>query len=607
LRMPLRYEVGPLGLDNPVGIDPTLYDEVSGSYRVPQLLPPDIPAKPGVSVPFTGVGPIAPSWRPRAGLLRAQDRAWLGAMLDRPIPTGFDASYFSIAPADQRATERFRHDERILLECLHPQHPRLVTNLSGVRPVLSSNLGGKLPSFTGDTLLIDSDRGVVTLTFRAQVEIDTSRQTRFEVHADGGRPRRSSSRSSTRFEESTMKLDGKTIDAVVEGLDTTSADGMPEAGSPLPFPATARKARLPSQAFDGLPFRTGADGPASSPRPRSEPAPLSVLGRTETLTDTADPLPSVPAPRTPPPLPPRAPLSRPPSPAAALVPPPPASVPPSMGAPPPPPPPPTALRPPSSAPLGAPPSALGGLAAPLAVSPPPPVVAPAPVSTSGLSPVGFSSSPLSTAGPRPAPPAIVPAAQTVGEQRAQLHNALPAVVSDERRIRAGSKEPARDDPFGAAFTSSPKSQPHASAKLASDEAAGRADVKPVESREPAREMTARKCLVDLLGCDPEVARRVRRSRTFSSLLAEFAPPRALRRLDDGDTERDRDREEKQRLDVLRVLSCGEPLDGSGLAHSLDGALDDPNDLEIPILLTAGDLKPTFDELEALKLAVKIAQ
>ena len=54
LRMPLRYEVGPLGLDNPVGIDPTLYDEVSGSYRVPQLLPPDVAAKPGVSVPFTG-------------------------------------------------------------------------------------------------------------------------------------------------------------------------------------------------------------------------------------------------------------------------------------------------------------------------------------------------------------------------------------------------------------------------------------------------------------------------------------------------------------------------------------------------------------------------
>ena len=223
-----------------------------------------------------------------------------------------------------------------------------------------------------------------------------------------------------------------------------------------------------------------------------------------------------------------------------------------------------------------------------------------------MAPVTSSSTALASSG-RPAPPALIPAAQTVGEQRAQLHNTLPAVLNDERRIRANTKEANREDPFGAAFSSAPKSQPHASAKLASDEAAGRAEVKQAVRNEPAREMTARKCLVDLLGCDPDVPRRLRRSPTFSALLAEFAPPRALRRLDEADADREKDRDERQRLDVLRVLSCGDPLDGSGLAHSLDGALEDPNDLEIPILLTAGELKPTFDELEALKLAVKIAQ
>ena len=584
LRMPLRYEVGPLGPDNPVGIDPTLYDEASGRYRVPQLLPPHLPVKPGVSVPFTGVGPIAPSWSSRASLLRAQDRAWLSAMLDRPMPTGFDVSYFSIAPTDQRAADPFRADERIILECLHPQHPRLVANLAGVRPVLSCNLGGKLPELIGDTLLIDSDRGVVTLTFRAQIEIDPSRQARFEVHADTGPRARSivpkaAAQPRTGLDESTMKLDGRTLDAVRNAGDTTSEDGVPEAGSPLPFPSSTRRARLPSQAFDGLPFRNNGDGPPSSNPGSVRPAlnPLSVR-RTSMPAVTGSEV----QPRS--------------------VPPPPASV--SARAP-------LPIAPPASP--SSPGALLRTIAETVMESAPPslatPLVAPPRVSSLRAP----SSPPLQFATAYvPPPAAVLPiggmGGQTVGERSTQ-QAVLPAIVNDELRVRANTKTSAKsDDPFNAAFPSSGKATTFASAKLASDDAAGRRDLKPAERGQPSRaDAATRRFLVDLLSFHPEVPRRIRRSKSFVPLLADFSPPRALRRLDEADTERDKDRDERMRLEVLRVLSCGDPLDATGLANSVDLLLDDPNDLEIPLLLTSGELKPSFDEVEALRAAVKIAQ
>ncbi len=605
LRMPLRYEVAPIGPDNPVGIDPTQYDAVSGRYRVPQLLPPNLAAKPGSSVPFTGVGPIAPSWRMRDAHLRAQDREWLSNMLDRPMPTGFDPAYFSVAPPDQRADERFRADERILLECLHPQHPRLVANLAGVKPMLSSNLGGSLPELVGDTLLFDSDRGLVTLTFRAQVPIDLRRQSRFEVHSGTRRelPRAPASARS-HAGESTMKLEGRSLEsAITEGLDTTNVDGNPDVGAVLPFLSAAKRPRLPSQFDSALPFRNSADAAPSSqalapPSTRTTDLPsppLSALRRSQP-----------PAPGPPPPSPESRPRS---TPAPPLAVPAPLSAIAVSPAPAPPPAPPAAVAPAPTPPATA-------LRSPSAAPPPPPPpssLRAAPSPALPVAPVLGASVALSRPQAPAPPPAITAGGATIGEQRAQA--ALPALVSDELRVRPASKPDPAVDPFQAAFPTAGKppvlgSGGLKSAKIASDQAAEARPDRPADrrdAREAPESAAERRFLIDLLSFEPEVPRRLRRTKGYATLLADFHPPRAPRRLDEADSERDKDRDERARLDVLRVLSCGDPLEVSALGAAVDMAIEDANDLEVPLLLASGELKPTFDEIEALKAATRIAQ
>ncbi len=81
-----------------------------------------------------GFGPIAPSWPTR--LERLGRSGADGAQLDvhsGPLPEDLDPSYFNHAPRDQQV-QLLRDNERIVLEHLHPDHPRFVTNLPGVRP-----------------------------------------------------------------------------------------------------------------------------------------------------------------------------------------------------------------------------------------------------------------------------------------------------------------------------------------------------------------------------------------------------------------------------------------------------------------------------------------
>jgi hypothetical protein len=149
--------------------------------------------------------------------------------------------------------------------------------------------------------------------------------------------------------------------------------------------------------------------------------------------------------------------------------------------------------------------------------------------------------------------------------------------------------------------------PFDSAKEASD-AASRAERR--EREQPKREVAEvavvrRRALVDLLAFDPALPRRLKRSKAFAEVLADFVPPRVPRRPDEPESDKDRD--ERGRLDVLRVLSCGVPIDTSDLAGAVERSLDDANDLEIPLFLVAGDLRPTLDEIEALRAGVAVAQ
>jgi hypothetical protein len=151
--------------------------------------------------------------------------------------------------------------------------------------------------------------------------------------------------------------------------------------------------------------------------------------------------------------------------------------------------------------------------------------------------------------------------------------------------------------------------PFDSAKDASDAALRneRRDAEPRERRieEPVVEPLRRRALVDLLCFDPAVSRRLRRSPIHSETLVDFNPPRAPRRPDEADLERDR--EDRSRLEALRVLSCGAPIDVNEIGHVIDRSLEDLNDLELPLFLVSGELRPTFDEVEALRAALGVAQ
>lgn len=155
-----------------------------------------------------------------------------------------------------------------------------------------------------------------------------------------------------------------------------------------------------------------------------------------------------------------------------------------------------------------------------------------------------------------------------------------------------------------------KSGPFDSAKDASD-AALRAERQREASQKAQRaepgeiHQVKRRALVDLLAFDPALPRRLRRSKAFNEVLSDFSPPRVPRRPDE--VESDRDRDERGRLEVLRVLSCGLPVDTNDLGSAIDRSLDDPNDLELPLFLVAGELRPTFDEVEALRAALAVAQ
>src|SRR5262249_51091628 len=66
-----------------------------------------------------------------------------------------------------------REDERIVLENLHPDHPRLATNLAGGRPQALVEARGKrfLLPLRCDTLWIDTERAMATLIWRGQLPL----------------------------------------------------------------------------------------------------------------------------------------------------------------------------------------------------------------------------------------------------------------------------------------------------------------------------------------------------------------------------------------------------------------------------------------------------
>ena len=174
-RMSLRYEraaTGPRG-NNPVGVNPKAKPDELGRRPLANLLPLGTGARDDV-VPTVGYGPIAPSWPSRQGLLGRHAAGWSSTRWhEQPLPDDIDAGFFNVAPSDQRIDE-IHCSERIVLDNLHPEEPRLVCHLPGIRPrvfVERQNAIREL-AMHGDTLWIDTTRCVCTVTWRGRVDLD---------------------------------------------------------------------------------------------------------------------------------------------------------------------------------------------------------------------------------------------------------------------------------------------------------------------------------------------------------------------------------------------------------------------------------------------------
>jgi hypothetical protein len=178
VKMPMRWERAAGGPDtwNPVGVRLRGPPDVHGNVAVPNLQPPGlVVARPTDPVPPVAFGPIAATWPERQDKLGRLAGSWPRAgWTEQPLPDGIDPAYFNAAPRDQQL-DTLRGDERILLENLHPEYPRLSTALPGIRPEAQVERPGRpirLLEMRADTLWIDTDRGLCTLTWRAELPLD---------------------------------------------------------------------------------------------------------------------------------------------------------------------------------------------------------------------------------------------------------------------------------------------------------------------------------------------------------------------------------------------------------------------------------------------------
>ena len=178
VKMPLRYERAAGGPDtqNPVGVRLDARPDAYGSVPVPNLQPPGmLLGSPKDFFETVCFGPIAWAWSPRRDRLGRHGAAWSpSAWTQQPIPDDIDPGFFNAAPRDQQV-EQLRPNERLVLENLHPEHARLATSLPGAQPRAFVERRGAAPqelSLICDTLWIDTDRGVCTLTWRAQVPLE---------------------------------------------------------------------------------------------------------------------------------------------------------------------------------------------------------------------------------------------------------------------------------------------------------------------------------------------------------------------------------------------------------------------------------------------------
>lgn len=292
--MPLLYERAAGGPDtwNPVGMSREAPEDAYGQRSLPNLRSPTTtPAEAADLVAPVGFGPIAAGWRLRRDRLRHRAEAWSEARFeDGPLGDDFDADYFQVASADQQL-DALRDEEILVLENLHADHPRLVTQLSGLQPKAFVDIPGQTPRdlrLVADTLWIDTDRSLCTLTWRGQVPLVDRDQPGRVVVAAVGPGQRLSWASLTAL----LKASGGDSDATIAREEpaplrvarqaapqrdvTITSVAKPTAAPALPFAVNDAGAPPPRAPASIPPPRPVSPSVVAAP-PLVEPSPAAVV------------------------------------------------------------------------------------------------------------------------------------------------------------------------------------------------------------------------------------------------------------------------------------------------------------------------------------------
>lgn len=179
-KMPLNWERAAGGPEtiNPVGVRFNAEPDAYGLTTIPNLQPPGfhVAQRSDTFAPVC-FAPLSATWTSRATKLGRFAGSFSPSTWNtQPFPDGFDYGYFQAAPPDQQVAE-IRSNERIILENLHPEHPRLVTSLPGIQPkAIAERASGQREDvkLVADTLTIDTDRGVCVVVWRGTIWLNAA-------------------------------------------------------------------------------------------------------------------------------------------------------------------------------------------------------------------------------------------------------------------------------------------------------------------------------------------------------------------------------------------------------------------------------------------------
>jgi hypothetical protein len=270
---------GPGGALSPFTRIPMVYERALGGPGMPNPVGTQSPniTEPRNAQQAAGFAPISRRWPARKIALGGLDPRALEAPIAE-IPESMPWEYFQAAPLDQHI-EPLIGGEWLVLDGLHPTRPRMQTRLPSARGAAriearrgGHEAAGEALDLVCDTLAIDGDRGIVTLSWRGVYEV---------AEGEAALP---SLVVKAALETPGVPVDWARIGAAPAPDEHTRVDTDLAALRPVPFGPSGAPARAPST--EATPW--GAQPIRRAPAPRldqtlpTEPSPIGAAREAET-------------------------------------------------------------------------------------------------------------------------------------------------------------------------------------------------------------------------------------------------------------------------------------------------------------------------------------